>query len=142
MECAGMCRTTYIDTYYMTRRHTAYTYKVNIPGKDFYNHRPTITQIMQSGTFGSHLPTLQIVAALRQYPSASQSQSPLQFSCVHLPPRRSSDPVVEGPLFGSSQMSRSGLQNISLIKVGSRTFNQSIISLTVLSTAQGYLERG
>jgi hypothetical protein len=40
-----------------------------------------IMQIMQSGTFGSHLPTLQIVAALYHYPSASESLSVRFRSC-------------------------------------------------------------
>jgi len=47
--------------------------------------------------------------------------------------------VVEDPLFGSSRMS--GLQNISLIKAGLRTFNQSIVSLTIHSAVQEYLKR-
>ena len=80
---------------------------------------------------------LQIIAALDPYPSASSSESlsPLQFSCVRLQPTRSVDPAVEDPLFGSSQLS--GFQDISLIKAGSHTFNQSTISLTIQSRSQG-----
>jgi hypothetical protein len=125
----------YIDAQYMTGRHTAYTYKVNVPGKYFYNHRLTIVQITQSGTFGSHLPTQRIVAALHQHTTDSESLSPLRFYRVHLPSMQSADPVVEDPPFDSSQLS--GFQNISLIQVGSRTFNQSIISLTIQSASQG-----
>jgi hypothetical protein len=86
------------------------------------------------------LPTLQIVADLHQYSSVSESPLPFQFSCLHLPFARSADPVVEDPLFDSSQMS--GPQNISLIKAGLRTFNQSIVSLTIHSAVQGYLKKG
>jgi len=50
------------------------------------------------------------------------------------------DPVVEDLLFGSTQMSE--LQNISLIKKGLRTFNQSITSLTIHSTFKGFLKKG
>ena len=98
-------------------------------------------QITWFGTFqvGSHLPTLQIVVDLHQYPFAPESLSPLQFSCLPLPFVRSANLVAEDPLFGSSQVS--GLKNISLIKAGLRTFNQSIISLTIHSTVQGYLKR-
>jgi len=121
----------------MTQRYTGYPYKVNIPGKYFYNRRPTITQIMQSATFGSPLPTLQIVADFHQYTTDPSSLSPLRFYCVHPPSMQSADPVVEDLLFGSSQLS--GFQNISLIKAGSRTFNQSIISLTIHSASSGSL---
>jgi len=52
---------------------------------------------------------------------------------------QSADPAVEDPLFGSSRMS--GLQIISLIKAGLRTFNQSIVSLTIHAVVQKYLKR-
>jgi len=97
-------------------------------------------QITWFGTLGSHLPTLQIVADLHHYPSASESLSSLRFSCLHLPSVRSANPVAEDPLFGSCRMS--GLRSISLIKAGLRTFNQSIISLTIHSASRGYLKRG
>jgi hypothetical protein len=54
---------------------------------------------------------------------------------MHLPSTQPADPVVEDLLFGSSQLS--GFQNISLIKAGSHTFSQSIISLTIHSASQG-----
>jgi hypothetical protein len=125
------------DTFYMTwsLRYAAHPYNVNILGKYFYNCHPMITQITQSGTFGSHLPTLQIVADFHPYTTESQSLSLFRFYCVHPPSTQSADPVVEDLLFGSSQLS--GFQNTSLIKAGSRTFNQSIISLTIHSASQG-----
>ena len=82
---------------------------------------------------------LQIVADLHQYSSASESLLLFRFSCMHLPSRQLSDPAVEDPLFDSSQLS--GLWIILVIKAGSRTFNQSIISLTIHTVARGILTR-
>ena len=128
MGCVCMCKATLYRQPIIWLRFRGTLHK-HILGKYFYNCHPMITQIMPSGTFGSHLPTLHIVAALHHYPSASQSLSPLQFSRMRLPSRRSADPAVEDPLFDSSQLS--GFQNISLLKAGSRTLNQSTISLTI-----------
>jgi hypothetical protein len=64
------------------------------------------------------MPTLQIVAALHQYPSASELPTVLQFFRLYLPSRQSTDhpDSSEDLLFGSTQMS--GLQDISLLKTG------------------------
>jgi len=96
-------------------------------------------QITSFETFGSRLPIRQIVVDLHQYSSASESQLPFRSPSGHLPSRQSGDPAVEDLLFDSAQLS--GLQNISVIKSGSRTFNQSIISLTIHTAAQGILIR-